>query len=132
MGEGDCAHIRPLKTIRFLKFLAIQIRFNGSPAADFASLMASASVSALVEQTHSPVDSRIHIPMYPALISMDAVSLEPTRSVNVAEMFGLTCVGSLGVEEEVLLWYESDKRYTLLRPVVVQPASKIAGDVKGN
>jgi hypothetical protein len=69
--------------------------------------------------------------MYPALISRDAVSLRPTRSENVAEMLGLTCAGSLGAaEEEVPLWYESDTRYTSLRPVVVQPASRIAGDGK--
>ncbi|KAF7502894.1 hypothetical protein GJ744_004932 [Endocarpon pusillum] len=129
IGKGDCAHIRPLKTIWFMKFLAVQIRFNGSPAADLVSLMAPACLSALVEQSHGPADCRIHIPMYPALISKDAVSLEPTRSVNVAEMFGLTCVKSRRVEEELPLWYESDKRYTLLSRVSVQPASKIAGVV---
>jgi len=84
-------YINPSKISWLLKFLAIQIRFKGSPSVRL-SLTAFASVSALGAQTHNPEDSFMHNPKYPARTSTDAGALVPTRLANVIDTFGLTCV----------------------------------------
>jgi len=130
----DVAYISPSNTISFLKLPAVQIKFRGSPTPillpltpALCVLTRSAKAVALPEHNHTPTFWLIHNPIYPALTSREVPLFVPARLMNVVEMFALTCVGLTVVDGVVVLRYERERRYTLLRPLEeVQPARMIA------